>query len=126
MTVLQRVWRTGVVFLACLAGFSGMSWGQGTNSADVTGTVTDSSGAVIPGVTVTARNLDKNTERTIVPVSTVAIFDGSMLDWPLPRAVKPHAAAPRTRIAMKTRMSLPRCFIDGPARPAARVAGIGC
>lgn len=44
----------------------GTAWGQGTNSADVTGTVTDSTGAVVPGVTVNARNLDKNTERTIV------------------------------------------------------------
>jgi hypothetical protein len=42
-----------------------MALGQGTNS-DVTGTVTDSTGAVIPGVTVTAKNLDKNTERIIV------------------------------------------------------------
>jgi hypothetical protein len=65
MTVLQRV-RGITLCLACLANFSGMAWGQGTNSADVTGTVTDSTGAVIPGVTVSARNLDKNTERTIV------------------------------------------------------------
>jgi hypothetical protein len=42
-----------------------MAWAQGTNS-DVTGIVTDSTGAVMPGVTVTARNLDKNTERVIV------------------------------------------------------------
>ena len=67
MPVSQRVWSTVFVFLACLAGFfSGVARGQGTNSADVTGTVTDSSGAVIPGVAVTARNLDKNTERSIV------------------------------------------------------------
>ena len=51
-----------------------MAWGQGTNSADVTGTVTDSSGAVIPGVTVTARNLDKNTERTIV-TNDAGVYD---------------------------------------------------
>ena len=42
------------------------AWGQATNSADVTGSVTDPSGAVVPGVRVTVRDLDKNTERTFV------------------------------------------------------------
>jgi hypothetical protein len=65
MTVPQCM-RGIVLSLACLAVFSGMAWGQGMNSADVTGTVTDPSGAIIPGVVVTAKNLDKNTERTIV------------------------------------------------------------
>src|SRR5437763_8488208 len=46
------------VFTACFA------WGQATNSAEVTGSVTDPSGAIVPGVTVTVRDLDKNTERT--------------------------------------------------------------
>ena len=41
-------------------------WGQATNSADVTGSVTDPSGAVVPGVTVIVRDIDKNTERTFV------------------------------------------------------------
>jgi hypothetical protein len=63
------------MFLACLAClFSGMAWGQGTNSADVTGTVTDASGAVVPNVTVTARNLDKNTERTIT-TNDAGVYD---------------------------------------------------
>ena len=46
--------------------YLGTAWGQATNSADVTGSVTDSTGAVVPGVTVTVRNLDKNVERTYV------------------------------------------------------------
>lgn len=50
------------LFLCCLS--LGIAWGQATNSADVTGSVTDPSGAVVPGVTVTVRDLDKNTERT--------------------------------------------------------------
>ena len=41
-------------------------WGQATNSADVTGSVTDPSGAVVPGVTVIVKDIDKNTERTFV------------------------------------------------------------
>ena len=48
--------------LACIC--AGTAWGQATNSADVTGSVTDPSGAVVPGVTVTVRDIDKNTERT--------------------------------------------------------------
>src|SRR5215469_12822876 len=43
---------------------TGMAFGQATNSADVTGTVTDTSGAVIPGVTVTVKDLDKGLVRS--------------------------------------------------------------
>lgn len=45
---------------------AGMVFGQATNSADVTGTVTDPSGAVIPGVTVTVTDLDKNIQHVYV------------------------------------------------------------
>ncbi len=44
---------------------TGMAFGQATNSADVTGTVTDASGAVIPGVTVTIKDIDKGLDRSI-------------------------------------------------------------
>jgi hypothetical protein len=69
------------VFTACFA------WGQATNSAEVTGSVTDPSKAVVPGVTVTVKDLDKNTERTFttndsglyriaqLPVGTTVIID---------------------------------------------------
>jgi len=50
----------------CVGLFSGLAWGQAENSAFVTGTVTDPTGAVIPGVTITIKNLDKNTERTVL------------------------------------------------------------
>ncbi|MGA8632859.1 MAG: TonB-dependent receptor, partial [Terracidiphilus sp.] len=39
--------------------------GQATNSADVTGTVTDSTGAVVPGVTIAIKDVDKGEVRTI-------------------------------------------------------------
>jgi hypothetical protein len=38
------------VFTACFA------WGQATNSAEVTGSLTDPSGAIVPGVAVTVRD----------------------------------------------------------------------
>lgn len=58
--------------IACLC--AGMAWGQATNSADVTGTVTDPSGAVVPGVTVTVTDLDKNTVRTLT-TNQAGIYD---------------------------------------------------
>src|SRR3569832_52119 len=51
---------------AAVALCAGASWGQATNSADVTGSVTDPTGAVVPGVSVTVKDLDKNTERTLL------------------------------------------------------------
>ncbi|MEP6715226.1 MAG: TonB-dependent receptor [Terriglobia bacterium] len=45
-------------------------WGQATNSADVNGSVTDASGGVIPGVTITVQDLDKNTERSLTTNSS--------------------------------------------------------
>jgi len=41
-------------------------WGQATNSADLRGSVTDPSGAVVPDVTVTIQDVDKNLEKTVV------------------------------------------------------------
>ena len=39
-------------------------WGQATNSGDIRGTVTDQSGAVIAGVKVTVKDIDKDVTRT--------------------------------------------------------------
>jgi len=47
-----------------LAGVAGVGFAQNTNSADLRGTVTDSSGAVVPGVTVTVHDVDKNVTNT--------------------------------------------------------------
>jgi hypothetical protein len=44
---------------------SAAGWGQATNSADVTGSVTDPSGAVVPGVTISIKDVDKGTVRTL-------------------------------------------------------------
>jgi len=52
-----------LVCIVCL--FPIIAWGQAPNAATVTGSVTDPSGAVVPGVTVTVKDLDKNSERTL-------------------------------------------------------------
>ena len=50
---------------ALLALCTGAAFGQATNSADVTGTVTDTTGAVVPGVTIAIKDIDKGMVRTI-------------------------------------------------------------
>ncbi|HXB71424.1 MAG TPA: carboxypeptidase-like regulatory domain-containing protein, partial [Candidatus Acidoferrales bacterium] len=55
-------------------GYSGIAWGQATNSGDVTGSVTDPSGAVVPGVRVLVKDIDKNTERTFV-TNDAGVYD---------------------------------------------------
>lgn len=52
-----------VVLLVCCAG---ACFAQSTNSGDIRGTVTDPSGAVIPGVTVTALNVQTGVARSFV------------------------------------------------------------
>ena len=59
-----------VIFAVAAAG----AFGQATNSADVTGTVTDSSGAVIPGVTITIKDLDKGIGR-VITTNGVGLYD---------------------------------------------------
>jgi hypothetical protein len=50
------------------------AFGQATNSADLTGTVTDASGAVIPGATITVQNIDKATQH-VVTTDGAGIYD---------------------------------------------------
>ena len=54
--------------------FASVAFGQATNSADVTGTVTDASGAVIPRATITVQNLDKATQH-VVTTDGAGIYD---------------------------------------------------
>ena len=52
-----------LVAVLCMCGL-GSAYAQNTNSGDIRGTVTDPSGAVIPGVTVTVLDVDKGVTRT--------------------------------------------------------------
>lgn len=51
---------------AVLIGGTGVCFAQNTNSGDIRGTATDSTGAVVPGVTVAVTDLDKGVTRTFV------------------------------------------------------------
>lgn len=53
--------------------------GQATNSGDIRGTVTDRSGALIPGVTVTVRDVDKDVTRTYVTDGSGLYDTGSIV-----------------------------------------------
>ncbi|MGH9447415.1 MAG: carboxypeptidase regulatory-like domain-containing protein, partial [Terriglobia bacterium] len=48
--------------------------GQNTNSGDIRGTVTDSSGAVVPGVTVELRNINTGVTKTFI-TNDVGLYD---------------------------------------------------
>lgn len=69
--------RMRVLGMICVLG-ANMAFGQATNSADVTGTVTDSTGAVVPGVAITIKNIDKGQNRTIVS-NSAGIYDSGPL-----------------------------------------------
>src|SRR5436190_5827346 len=67
MTVSTHTLGRVLAFCACIVAiYPATTWAQATNSADVTGSVTDPSGAVVPDVSVTVRDLDKNVERAFV------------------------------------------------------------
>jgi len=74
----RSIRRVLVLSAGMLCAYSGTAWGQATNSADVTGSVTDPSGAVVPGAKVTVRDLDKNTERTLT-TNESGLFDSGPL-----------------------------------------------
>src|SRR5258707_1129768 len=63
----MRTWHCGLLALIVAVGVSSSAYAQ---NAQITGSVKDSSGAIIPGATVTARNVDTGLTR-------VAVTDGS-------------------------------------------------
>jgi hypothetical protein len=56
---MKKLWSAVALIAFVLMCTGSTLWGQNSNSADIRGTVTDSSGAVLPDVTVTVLNLEK-------------------------------------------------------------------
>lgn len=52
------------IMAMAIIGRTAFAFGQAMNSGDITGTVTDTTGAVVPGVTVTVLDVDKNVTHT--------------------------------------------------------------
>jgi len=68
--------RAGLVIAGLLSGV--LSFAQSTNSGDVRGTVTDPTGAVIPGVTVTVTDVDKGVTHTFT-TDEAGLYDTSSI-----------------------------------------------
>ena len=61
--VLNGAWRRPLVLVALLGVFTSVAFGQ-LSTADILGTVTDATGAVVPNATVVLKDLATNGERT--------------------------------------------------------------
>ncbi|HXP11301.1 MAG TPA: carboxypeptidase-like regulatory domain-containing protein [Acidobacteriaceae bacterium] len=61
-----------------LAGSFGAAFGQATNAGDISGTVTDTSGAAIPGATVTVTNIETGVTQTYT-TNAAGVYDTSSI-----------------------------------------------
>jgi len=68
-----------VLTMAALLECAGLAFGQATNSGDITGTVTDSTGAVVPEVTILVTDVDKNVSHTFVTNDSGAYETGPIV-----------------------------------------------
>jgi Carboxypeptidase regulatory-like domain len=59
-------------------GFTGSAFAQSTNSGDISGTVTDNTGAAVPGATVTVLNVDTGVSKTLV-TNDSGVYDTSSI-----------------------------------------------
>ncbi len=73
-------WRWLAVTLAALlwVSYTGTGFAQSTNSGDISGTVTDTSGAAVPGVTVTVLNKSTGVSKTYV-TNSAGVYDTSSI-----------------------------------------------
>src|SRR5580704_19553389 len=61
-----------------LAGSLGAAFGQATNAGDISGTVTDNTGAAIPGATVTVLNIDTGVTKDY-STNAAGVYDTSSI-----------------------------------------------
>src|SRR3974390_3136164 len=75
---MMRLWRwaTSLPLAVCFA--TGFGLAQSVNSGDIRGTVTDQSGAVMPGVTITVLNVDTGVSKDFV-TNNDGVYDTSSL-----------------------------------------------
>ena len=75
---ISGVAAVAIAAIALLVAFGGAAWGQTAGSGLIAGTLTDSSGGVVPGATVTIRHADTGTER-VVSTNEVGLYSAPFL-----------------------------------------------
>ncbi len=74
---MNKITRLTVAIVVSMC--ANLTLAQNTNSGDIRGTVTDASGAVVPGVTITIENVDKNTNKTLTTNGSGVYDTGSIV-----------------------------------------------
>ena len=76
--MMKLRWSTTVLAVLLWAGFAGTAFGQSTNSADISGIVTDTTGAAVPGTTVTVLNIATGVSKNLV-TNDAGVYDTSSI-----------------------------------------------
>jgi hypothetical protein len=74
----MKLGRLAILAGVFLAGSFGAAFGQATNAGDISGTVTDSTGAAIPGATVTVTNIDTGVTKNYI-TNAAGVYDTSSI-----------------------------------------------
>jgi hypothetical protein len=72
-------WSTRILTTLLWIGLAGIAYGQSTNSGDINGTVTDNTGAAVPGATVTVLNVETGVSKTYVTNDSGVYDTGSIV-----------------------------------------------
>ena len=73
---MRITWSTKILGTLLWAGLAGIAFGQSTNSGDIRGVVTDSTGASVPGVNVTVENVNTGVSKVYV-TNNDGVYDTS-------------------------------------------------
>ncbi|MBW4027749.1 MAG: carboxypeptidase regulatory-like domain-containing protein [Acidobacteria bacterium] len=76
---MHKVIRNGLALAGTVILSGAVAFAQNTNSGDIRGTVTDPTGAVIPGVTVTVKDIDKGVTHTYTTDGSGVYDTGSIV-----------------------------------------------
>jgi hypothetical protein len=75
---MKAKWLSRVFAITLCVGFAGSAFGQSTNSGDISGIVTDTTGAAVPGATVTVLNIATGVSKELV-TNDSGVYDTSSI-----------------------------------------------
>src|SRR5882757_9731763 len=75
---MKMRWSSTMFVVLLAVGIIGTAFAQSTNSGDISGTVTDNTGAAVPGATVTVVNIDTGVSKTLV-TNDSGVYDTSSI-----------------------------------------------